>query len=326
ANSPPRYLPFLQGRYDVTPGLYRVGTDFGNGAADQQLFQFDGQFVHYRAAKLAARRENPSKYICTDGLTAEVAHTVNAHLAHQLAAEHPGRFTFGSTANRVRLDCALTGETLHFDGHYKLLTTEPREGVTPPYLHGLDALACQLQEDLAVVAADKDGDQVCAIHLCFPNHWAPQDKIARSFHAIHAPVPGMAPINRKAAQLITAMIHKGPFVRFAWGLATDTRLNHHPVAPPGEDPACWAGRSFDADCPKLYLRVERQTTVGFPEVNAALFTIRSYFYDVAQIRREPAACAPLVSAIESMSGTQLAYKGLARDRDAIVAWLRGGGG
>ena len=323
---PPRYLPFLQGRYEVSPGLYRFGTDFGNGAADQQLLQFDSLFASYRDAKLAARRENPSKYICTDGFGGEVARTVNTHLVQRLAAEHPGYFTLGSAPNRVRLDCALTGETLQFDGDYTLLAITPRDGVAPPYLHGLDALACQVQEDLAVVVGGKHGDRVCAIHLCFPNHWAAQDKIGRSFHTIHAPVPGMATVNRKATQLVTTIIQKGPFVRFAWGLATDTRLNHHPVAPPGEDPTRWAGRSFDPDCPKLFLRVERQTTVGFPNVDAALFTIRSYFYDVAQFRHDPAVCSPLVSAIESMSGTQLEYKGLARDRDAIVAWLRRGAG
>lgn len=317
----------MQGKYEVTPGLFRFGADFGNGTVDTQLFQIDGRFGEYRAGKLAARREDLAKYVCTDGLSDGIAGAVNAHLAQRLATEHPTWFCIGSAAHGgTRLDCALTGESLLFDSGYALRDTRLPDPVTPPYAHALDALACQLQEDLAVIVADAQGDRICAIHLCFPNHWAPRDKIGRSFHTIHAPVPGMAPVNRKAAQLVAGMIHKGPFVRFAWGLATDARLNHHPAAPRGEDPGRWAGRCFDAAHPRLYLRVERQTSVGFPEVNAALFTIRTYFYPVAALRRERDTCTALLAAIESMSDAQLAYKGLARDRTAILAWLRDGRG
>jgi hypothetical protein len=60
--TPARYFPIESGRYEVKPGLFKFGTDFGNGDADRQVFQIDDQFPRYHAVKLAARQEQLSKY------------------------------------------------------------------------------------------------------------------------------------------------------------------------------------------------------------------------------------------------------------------------
>ena len=60
---------------------------------------------------------------------------------------------------------------------------------------------------------------------------------------------------------------------------------------------------------------------GFPDVGAALFTIRPYFHDCAVIRRDPRRAAQLTAALWSMSDAALAYKGLAGSRDALLRWL-----
>ena len=83
-----------------------------------------------------------------------------------------------------------------------------------------------------------------------------------------------------------AMMEKGPFVRFAWGMSTDRRLNHHPPPPPGVDAAAWHGRNFNADRPALYMRVERQVLSPFSQLDASFFAIRPYFYDCAQLDLE----------------------------------------
>ena len=236
--------------------------------------------------------------------------------------QHPQSFRLSETQGRLKLHCALTKETLSLDRELHLLDTVAEHPLTPAYQDTLDALACQLQEDLAVVSLDEHGnDYVAALHLCLPNHWAAEDKIGKGFIASHAPVPEMEQINKSAAQLLNVMVNKGPFVRFAWGLATDTRLNHHPEAPPGQDEASWHGRRFDPARPELYLRVERQTIHGFPQINASLFTIRSYFYDVSQLAKQPQQREALYSAIQSMSGESLQYKGLLQDKAAILEWL-----
>ncbi len=112
------------------------------------------------------------------------------------------------------------------------------------------------------------------------------------------------------------MINKGPFVRFAWGIATDTRLNHHPAPPTVQNVLDWRGRRFQTDNPKLFLRVERQTINRLPDVDAALFTIRTYFMGIKGLR-----LGKLRLTLTSMPAETLHYKGIAMDRDGILDWI-----
>lgn len=117
------------------------------------------------------------------------------------------------------------------------------------------------------------------------------------------------------------LLYNGPYVRFAWGLATDTRLNHHPQPPVGVISASeWQGRVFNPDQPQLYLRTERQLILGLPEVGALLFTIRTYFENIGNLEDERKDQLRL--AIESMDEATLLYKGIGRSRDDILGWLR----
>lgn len=320
---PARYFPLARGRYEVRPGLARLGTDFGNGSQDAQVFQLDRQFPEYRRQKLAARAEDLTKYHPPGtSLTSGSEAVVHEVIATRLAEEYPACFVLAPTPEGRVLCCRLTGERLRFGADWEWLGVEAARTPVPTYRSGLDALACQVQEDLALVEVDATGrDRLAAVHLCFPNHWAAQDKIGRDFVAVHAPVADIEPISRNAGKLIRALIEKGPFVRFAWGVASDTRLNHHPEAPPGEDPQRWRGRDFDPQDPRLYLRIERQTTLGLPGADGYLFTIRTYFLNGNEIGAHPQRNRALRDALASMSAASLAYKGLTTSRDAIVDWL-----
>ncbi len=277
--SPARYFPLESGRYEVKPGLYKFGTDFGNGEADRQVFQFDDEFPRYHAAKLAARAERLSKYYQT-------------HEYRPKTAERIHRFIVGATFRS------------------RPVPNDNRDRQPAPTL---DELALRVQEDLAVIQRDGGRHWLAAIHLCFPNHWSAEDKIGKTFAEIHAPVAGIEPINRQADKLVDAMIRATTgYVRFVWGIATDTELNHHPGNP--------RGRRFDPNHPRAFLRIERQTIWGFPEVDASLFTIRTYFEDIAALPAEKRA--KVISAIESMTPAALRYKGLAESRDDLLAWLR----
>ncbi len=109
-------------------------------------------------------------------------------------------------------------------------------------------------------------------------------------------------------KMLLSAVNKGPFTRFAWGISTDTRLNHHPEAPTGWDKQEWAGRHIEEGC-DLFLRVEKQTLNGLPEVNAFFFTIRTYFYPVVELSLDERKA--LYTAVESMSQASQIYKGLA---------------
>jgi dimethylamine monooxygenase subunit A len=276
--SPPaRYVPFIGGRYEVVPGLFKFGRDFGNGEADRHVFQIDRRFDHYLAAKRAARAENLSRYYCSHQLADDVARRVLDFIAERLRVEH---------AN------------VEFD--------------TP--LQTLDDAALLVQEDLAIVSTHPGRHWLSAIHLCFPNHWAAEDKIGRDFAAVHVPVAGIEPVNRNAEMLVQLMVNATDgFVRFAWGIATDDELNHHPTRP--------RGRAFDAADPRAFVRVERQTIWGFPDVGASVFTIRTYFLDCAAIRRNHVERDALCAAIRSMTPESLDYKGMTAWRDGLLAWL-----
>ncbi|MBM3278545.1 MAG: DUF3445 domain-containing protein [Candidatus Handelsmanbacteria bacterium] len=190
----------------------------------------------------------------------------------------------------------------------------------PPYADIFDALACQVCEDLAVVCRRPDGgDWLATVHLCSPNHWAAEEKVGRPFAQVHAPVAGMGPLNQRSSDLVRAMIERGPYVRFAWGLGTDTRLNHHPEPPRGISPENWQGRYFDPEHPRLFLRLERQVLRGFTQEEAALFTIRTYFRDCDRL--SPGERTQLRLALLSMTPETLIYKGLTAHRDAILEWL-----
>jgi dimethylamine monooxygenase subunit A len=311
----PDYFPPAVGRYEVKPGLVRFGKPLGGGEKDGHVFQLDATFPLFRANKLAARRERLDKYLRTHRFDPAVERVVSNFIVARLITEHPEHFTL----NRGMLSCALTRERLHLDGNFQLGRVETAEPVEPPYRSALDALAMQVQEDLAVVSADSSGRHwLSALHVCAPNHWAPADKVGRTFAAIHQPVAGMEQMNRQGDDLVRMMLEATEgLVRFAWGVTWDDVLNHHPDAPPD------TGRvaAFDPGRPRAFLRVERQTIWGFPEVRAALFTIRPYLYDLAEIRRDPGRRENLSSAIKSMTAASLAYKGMAASRDALLRWL-----
>ena len=77
----------------------------------------------------------------------------------RLVEEYPEQFEWEPAGSGGTLRCALTEETLHFDGNMQLESVDAEgEGVAPPYASALDALACQVQADLSIVrgAASRD--------------------------------------------------------------------------------------------------------------------------------------------------------------------------
>jgi len=320
---PAHYFPLAGGRYLVKPGLFRLGEPFGNGAHDSQIFQFDATFPEYRDQKMRSRRECLAKYYLTHSLGAGVAMCVTQFVVHSLAHEHPDLFSVDRRAGRTVLDCRPSGERLCFDPDWNLDLGASCTSASPTYIDAIDALAAQVQEDLVVTQCDGDSNWAAALHVCFPNAWAPADKIGLDFAHIHEPVPHAESMNREGNRLASIMCNatKG-LVRFVWGVTVDTRLNHHPKAPEGTTEQQWARQSFDPGNPHAFVRIERQTIWGFPEKTASLFIIRTYLTDCHEIKKDRLMCDSLCSAIESMSQASLVYKGLDQDRNALLCWLR----
>lgn len=180
----------------------------------------------------------------------------------------------------------------------------------------LDALVAGIQEDVAVVRIDGRRSRLVYLHVSFPSGWSP-DAVARdtvsTFGRLHAPLAtsmGSEAVTalRGEEWLRTLARTAEPHRRFTWGVQLDPGLDQHPERRPRIDVP-------DA----VWLRVERQVTVGLPEHDAMLFLIRPYVIALAEVRA--AGVLPdLVAAVRGMDAGESAYK-LQGRRDAILSVL-----
>lgn len=171
--------------------------------------------------------------------------------------------------------------------------------------HTFENLAMQIQEDLIVHRLLADVDWMAAGHVCFPSGWRPEDKIGRPLATIHEPIPGMNFDNQR--ELVEAMVYSGPFERFVWSVVFEDRLNFHPSV---------RKLPFNPARPVIYMKVERQLTVGFPEHRAALFVLRQFLIPEAEIDK-PA----LILALRGMTDAQRVYKSIAAHFGELIAYL-----
>ncbi|WP_309572965.1 heme-dependent oxidative N-demethylase subunit alpha family protein [Deinococcus sp.] len=321
---PTLYRPFLSGRYEVAAGLFRLGVQpipwRDDGAVEAHTFAFDETYPAFVASKAAAHRRGLHEYAGEANLTPDLRLATLSFLATTIAAESGGVVTWDGE----RLHNALLGWTVHLD--LRRGTVEHLSRVPAPLselladihpVNALDVLGLNIQEDLALIARGPTGDWLAATHVLNPQHWDPRDKLGRDFLGVHAPVAGSGPMNATAPRLVDAVISRGPFVRFAWGIAMSDRLDHHPAAPPDADRH--AQTRFDPT--GAFLRVERQTLTGFPHAQGALFTIRPYTYPLLEAVASPVHATALTQALRSMTPEQVAYKGLNGLIPDLLPWL-----
>lgn len=269
-------------------GLFQLGTDFGNGAADGRFFQFDREHERYMREKRACSKAGVPRYRRHGVLAAteaqqEAHETVLQWLRDTVAREHPARVPLR------------------------------REDET--YLSLYDELARNLQEDVVVIQRTPSGaDEVIMAHVCFPGGWRSGDILGRGFRHIHGPVPGFADRDAAVASMVAAMIERGPYVRFVWSLYADDNLDHHPDE--GER------KAWDDDGRAGWLRVERQVTHPFPGVEASIFIIRTYLYPFASLSQEQRSV--LATALDQTPEAVRRYKHLDADRERIKRALAHG--
>jgi hypothetical protein len=163
---------------------------------------------------------------------------------------------------------------------------------------GFSELAMQLQEDICIHRISDETDWLAAAHVCFPSGWNPAEKIGRTFREIHEPIPGMnLGMSRKLAE---TMVYHGPFERVVWGVTQNRFVRVRPQKEP-----------FDPAKP-IYVKYERQVTVGFPAVRAALFTIRQHVIEDVDLK-------VLRDAIAGMTPEQKEYKGISASLQSYLA-------
>lgn len=244
-------------------GLHRFGTDFGNHDADRQFFPRDEMAPRYLAEKARVLARHPERFACDLRDETEQAALEGA---------------------RGWLVATLSAEG------YGDVSTQP-----------LSEVGRGLCEDFAVIGREPSGaDRVLCVHACFPGGWRPEHVVGRSFLQVHAAVPAFDAVAVKAASLTSAMVSRGPYVRFVWTIAADDELDHHPEQ--------GGQRAWDSATPRGYLRVERQITVPLPSVSSSLFLIRTYCYAFDELSAEQRGV--LRAALERMPADVARYKRL----------------
>ena len=248
----------------MQPGFHRFGTDFGNGAFDRQFFCFDADAPRYLAERA------------------------------RVLAEHPERSASDLRDDDDRAICSAARAWL--------VSTLRTEGRAESRAQDLAVLGRELCEDFAVLRLEPSGeDRVVWVQACFPGGWCPEHVVGKSFVQVHGAVPAFGAVAAKASHLVTAMVSRGPYVRFVWTIAADDELDHHPRQ----------GRQkpWRADTMRGFLRVERQVSVPLPSVSASVFLIRTYLYAFAELSAEQRG--QLASALQQMPDDVRRYKRLA---------------
>ncbi len=277
-----RYFPVKAEALRMQAGLHRFGTDFGQGAKDEQFFQVDDDIVATLEAKRSVERTG------------------------RLAATTSSWGTSPSGRSQLVAAADWAWEVGVRDG----VELPARSGKDP--VADLCALCLSVQEDLVVLARRDDGaEEASFVHVCFPSGWRPESIVGANFMQIHAPVPRFADAPAVARSMTSSMIDRGPYVRFVWTVSADPHLDHHPTT--------GTRVPFAADA-AFFFRVERQTTVPLPGHNAAIFLIRTYVRGFDQLTDDEVDT--LRTAMELMPEDILRYKGLFDGRDLIVAALR----
>ncbi|MBK8457417.1 MAG: DUF3445 domain-containing protein [Phyllobacteriaceae bacterium] len=204
-----------------------------------------------------------------------------------------------------------------------------RVEIDNPAEPALQAAGRLVADDFVLMRRGDDGWRLAAASLCFPSSWVLAEKFGKPMSAIHAPVPGFAAGTRND-ELIARMFDKvQPDVvveRFNWSLQGDRAL-YHPLPDRARDERARAAQSrFPGADPatSAVVRVERQTLRKLPLSGDMLFTIRIHLDPMAWIatRRDSGALAASMAAqLSAMTPGELAYKGLAADRDRLVSAL-----
>jgi hypothetical protein len=312
---PPFFAPWSSGVYDTAPNIKPLGTDYGNGELDGRVLIIDSDVERYLDNNRRSRAERLDKYFATKNFLPEVEAAAVARLVERATVEYPALFCLDGQALR----CALTGDTLVFDAGWRLANVEYGQPTDPAYVGAYDAMCSQLPEDHAVMIKRDEGEWVAAAHVCAPALWMPTDKVGLGFAGVHEAIPGGEKIIKGQKPLMKAMIDRGPFVQFIWGIESDNRLNHHREPPPGEDAALGHGRDFGKS--EFFVRIEREVVSGLPDVQAGMLTIKVCFVPGSIVLGDQALRESLKSALLSMSPATRAHRGIDCDFDRLIALL-----
>ncbi|WP_201393140.1 DUF3445 domain-containing protein [Ktedonobacter sp. SOSP1-52] len=233
-------------------------------------------------------------------------------LLEQLARDYPHYFSLMKSGTEVAWCNSLLQEMTVF---------EMGLAASLPYAP-LDWLGRQVQEDLLLLRADTtQGIPLVAGQLCFPNAWCLEEKLGKSFLAIHQEVPLFAERIGRSSYLLLERLKVGrPVWRLNWAIKNIPRLN---LTPRYAYEVAQAQRELTPETiGKLcLLRVERQALIRLPHTQDILFTIHTYQEPIATIAQNGQQARTLLGVLQTTPPEVLQYKGIAPFAPMLIEYL-----
>lgn len=233
-------------------------------------------------------------------------------LLELLARDYPHYFSLTKSGKQVTWHNSLLQEVTTF---------EMGLAASLPYAP-LDWLGRQVQEDLLLLRADTtQGIPLVAGQLCFPNAWCLEEKLGKSFLAIHQEVPLFAEHIGRSSYLLLERLKVGrPAWRLNWAIKNIPRLN---LTPRYAHEVAQAQRELTSDTigARCLLRVERQALIRLPRTQDILFTIHTYQEPIASIAQNSQHARTLLGVLQTTPPEVLQYKGIAPFAPMLIAYL-----
>ncbi len=170
-------------------------------------------------------------------------------------------------------------------------------------------IALQVQEDFVILKHEADTLRTEYLSVCFPSRWDPREKLGLDFSQIHAPVADNQMLIAAGPSIMTMAFMKQPMLRHVWLIVPSASLPQHP----DQNDYSWAKTLADPAplLPRLFFRVERQTTWPLPQFNRAVFFIRVMMSPLTDVLRiAPTRARELTDALRSMTPAVVAYRGM----------------
>ena len=288
-----------------------------------QIFEIDDRWNMYRQAKLTGREERKEKYYQKRSPEGNIQ-PILQYIIDKLTTEYPDDFQLNEANDKLYLKCQKSQETLIMEKDLSLIKVyDPKmPKIKVPYVDTFDALSMQVPEDMVIHKYDFDTDEdyTTHVHLFHPNGWSAEGAIGQSFGAIHDHVKNAdgKHVIRTPSKMVKHLVSMTePIQRLAAiSFRTDTYLNRHPDVPDALRHKPF-NRQTNAN---LFMRFERQTVTGFPELGCFLFTIKTYFVDCDNkdvVKRDK-----IIKSFENVSPDAYARPFLNEHREEVLKWLK----
>lgn len=269
---------------------------------------------HY-AAELAARAEilaaDPDRSITLPHMEAAAWDAVLFTL-QGFADARPDVARIAFDGDRVRWENDLLDLKLEFTvGDASTLPADP-----------LTWLCSQVQEDICLLDQREGHLWLDAGLVTFAADWSLAFDIGMSFLEFHGPVPRVheAGIMPAAEQFLMRLTPEQAYRRTNWTLTIDRRLDVST-----EEYEVWGKDrrllTQDEVGDRVHLRVEVQHLVRLPVSGAVMFTIRSSMLPMRELLLVPEWARRAHAVIAELPDDMADYKGIARYRHHVVAWL-----